>query len=504
MPAPISLEELKSIGAKVVEVEEYLPSSYLRYVDWAKLDEPEVIQYLSPGAIYEYQLIFIRSYAHVLRKYGVIPDRAADEIIRGLSRRNVPYRKQQEWEDKLKHDIRGLVRACQEVLSKEARYYIYLGLTSYDVVNSAWSAALRDVAYEVIVPKGVELSRILIRRAREEKETVMVARTHKQHAVATTVGHWLMEILGGIMPLLVEQLNLSDNLRGKTSGFVGTSAAQKFLFGERVHPKEIERETLSLMHLKPDPLTGQVVHNTYYVPYFANLVSIAGNLAKFGEDLRNFQQTEVSEIMEQRLSDQVGSSTGAHKRNPINSENIGGHWRQILPKIVSLYEDFVTDFQRDLRSSSNLRYYGSEIPFMAYHMLRRSVTVSQNMTIRRQRMIENLGITRGLILAEPLQLALQVYCAKKGLEIDAHEYVRRLSDKAIEGDRDFVTVARNDELVQEMLSGLSEEKRSILLSPERYLGTAVEDVENLSLQWEQQLDELQGRIEGHRSNVKYM
>ncbi|MGQ9781376.1 MAG: lyase family protein [Nitrososphaeria archaeon] len=504
MPAPISLEELKSISSKVVEVEEYLPSSYLRYIDWEKLEEPEVVQYLSPGAIYEYQLTFVRSYVHVLRENGAIPCKVADEIIQGLSRKNVSYRKQQQWEDRLRHDIRGLVRACQEVLSKEARYYMYLGLTSYDVINSAWSAALRDVAYEVIVPKGMELSRIIIKRAREEKKTVMVGRTHKQHAAATTVGHWLMEILGGIMPLLIEQLNLSDNLKGKVSGFVGTFAAQKFLFDQRVDPKKLESETLSLMNLRPDFLTGQVVHQTYYLPYFANMISIAGNLAKFGEDLRNFQQTEVSEIVEQRLSEQVGSSTGVHKRNPIDSENIGGHWRQILPKIISVYEDYVTDFQRDLRSSSNLRYYGSEIPFITYHMLRKAVKVSQNMTIRRQKMMENLGITKGLILAEPLQLALQVYCIKKGLEIDSHEYVRKLSDRAVDENKDFVSVAKNDMLVREMLDNLSEEKRLTLLSPEKYVGTAEDDVDNLSCQWEQQLAELEDRIGKHISNVKYV
>jgi adenylosuccinate lyase len=497
MPAPISLEELKSISSKVSEVEEYLPSSYLRYVEWEKLQEPEIIQYLSPGAIYEYQLIFIKSHARILGKYGIIPGAIVDEIVTKLNRKNVPYRKQQEWENKLRHDIRGLVRACQEVLSKEARYYMYLGLTSYDVVNSAWSSALRDVSYEVITPKGIELSRTLIKRAREEKRTVLVGRTHKQHAAATTAGHWLLEILDGLMPLFNEQLNLADNLRGKVSGFIGTLAAQKLLFGKKVHPRQLEMETLSLMHLKPDPITGQVVHQTYYTPYFGNLVSIAGNLAKFAEDVRNFQQTELSEINEQRLTQQVGSSTGAHKRNPIDSENIGGHWRQIIAKMISVYEDYITDFQRDLRSSSNLRYYGSEIPFMAYHMLRRSLKIAENMTIRREKMLQNLGITKGLILAEPLQLSLQVYCIKKDLDFDTHEYVRKLSDKAMNENKDFSSIIKGDKLVSEMISNLSEEDRAILLSPEKYLGTAEEDVETISNIMENQLNELESKIELH-------
>lgn len=504
MPAPISLEELKSISSKVIEIEEYLPSSYLRYIDWEKLEEPEVIQYLSPSAIYEYQLALVRAYAHVLGKQGAIPQEAANEIVEKVNRKTIPYRKQQEWEDKLRHDIRGLVRAGQKVLSENSRYYMYLGFTSYDLINSAWSAALRDTAYEVITPKGIELSRILIRRAREEKTTILTGRTHKQHAAATTAGHWLLEILGGIMPPLTEHLNHADNLRGKVSGFIGTSAAQELLFGNKIHPRDLEKETLSLLFLNPDPLTGQVVHQTYYVPYFANLVSIAGNLAKFGEDIRNFQQTEVSEIFEQRLSQQIGSSTGAHKRNPIDSENIGGHWRQILPKLMSVYMDFVTDFQRDLRSSSNLRYYGSEIPFMSYHMLRRATKIANSMTIRRERMAYNLGITRGLILGEPLQLALQVYCAQRNLNIDTHEYVRKLSDKAIEEDKEFWIIMEEDTLTKEMLSILTKEQRDMVLSPEKYIGTVEEDVEKWTNGWESQLNELDERIKKHQETVNYI
>ncbi len=503
MPAPISLDELRRNGQKVAEIEGYLPSSYPRYVDWEDIKEPEVIQYVVPEAIHDYSLVALRAYTRVLANHGAIPKDSATEIGQRLTRANVPFRKQQEWEHKLRHDIRGLIRACQEVLSEQSRRWLYIGLTSYDVINTAWSLALRDVSYEVLVPRGIQFSKNLLGRAKLEKSTLMIGRTHKQHAATTTVGHWLMEILGGFMPPLMRQLDYASDLRGKTSGFVGTRAAQKLLFGNAVHPRNLENETLSLLYLKPDPLTGQVVHQSYYVQYFANLVSLAGNVAKFAEDVRNFQQTEVSEVFEQRLSQQVGSSTGAHKRNPIDSENIGGHWRQILPKLVSVYEDFITDFQRDLRNSANLRYYGSEIPFITGYMIRKGATIAEKMTIRKDRMAHNIGMTQGLILGEPLQLTLQVFCAKRGLDLDTHEYVRKLANKAQEEGIEFWKVIKEDALVNELLSSLDKESKETLLSPEKYLGTVEEDVSIMVEEWEKQLLSLEEQIDKHSRTVKY-
>lgn len=503
MPSPISINELSQKGARIAEIEGFLPSSYSRYIDWENIMEPEVIQYVVPEALHAYSLAVIRAYTQVLAKYGAIPKAASDEIREKLTRENVSFREQQKWEDKLRHDVRGLVRACQDVLSAQSRYWLYLGLTSYDVINTSWSLALRDVSYEVIVPRGIRFARELLRRAKLEKSTVVIGRTHKQHAAATTVGHWLMEVLGGFMPPLTSQLEYSYNLAGKISGFVGTRAAQQLLFGKNIPPRILEKETLDRLFIKADPLTGQVVHQSHYFPYFSNLVNMAGNVAKFAEDLRNFQQTEVSEIFEQRLSSQVGSSTGATKRNPIDSENIGSHWRQILPKLLSAAEDFLTDFQRDLRNSANLRYYGSEIPFLAGHMIRKAANIAEKMTIRRDRMAYNIGLTKGLILGEPLQLTLQVYCAKRGIDLDTHEYVRQLSDKAQEEATDFREVIQKDKLINEMLSSLDKESRETLLSPEKYLGTVEEDVELISDEWEKQLLKIEERINRHLSTVRY-
>jgi len=523
MPAPIQLKELEEIAFKVREIEGYLPSPHSRYVDWealsgTKIDrktklpvkpEPETLQYTSFEALHEYILTVIRTYAHVLGEHGAIPKYAADEIVKKLRRKNVSWRSASDWEDKLGHDIRGVVAASQEVLSPRSRRYVYLGLTSNDTISTSYSLALRDVAYEVIVPKGIDFAQTILNRTKDLQKkykmpTILIGRTHLQHAAPTTAEHWLLEKLGELMPPLMTQLNHADNLRGKVSGFVGTRAAQHLLFRKFVHPRDLEKETLEKLHLSPDPLTGQIIHQSYYMPYLTNMIDLASSVANFADTVRHFQQTEVGEIFEQELSERVGSSTGAHKRNPADSENVVSHYRVLLGKLISPYLDFVSEFQRTLTDSANKRYYMTEIPFLTYQILRRGTKIAKNMTIRRDKMAQNLGITQGLILGEPLQLELQMYTARKGLNIDTHNHVRKLSTKALEEEKPFWEIIEKDELTQQLLKELESENKEILLDPNKYIGTVEDDVEIMINEWELQLNELENRIKKHQETVKYI
>jgi len=505
MPPQIPARELRRVGKIIAPYKGYLLSPLdSRYTDWEGIEPPHPVQYMTPEAQHGYRLAVLRAYNHVLGEHDAIPKGVARTLVRGLKRNKIPFIEADQQEKITRHDIRGFVRAAQQTLPKDVAHWLYLALTSYDIINTAYSLGLRDLAYELMGPESIRFARTLVRRAREEKDTVMMGRTHLQHAVATSAGHWLGEIAQGLIPPMEAYLDSADNLRGKISGFVGTRAAQQFLFGDYVDPRDLEEETLELLHLKPDEFTSQIVHQTFYAPHFAHLVSIAGNTTKFTEDVRNYQQTEVGEIYERKLSERVGSSTGAHKANPIDSENVSGHWPEIMPRLLSVYADFITDFQRDLRPSSNMRYYMSEVPTLAYLMIKRAADIAEAMTIRRERMAQNLGITKGLIIAEPLQLAMQRYCAEHGIDEDTHEYTRRLASRAVEGGLYFTDVMTEDPLVQQVLASLSEEKKEILMNPEKYLGTAVEDIERNTKRWDSQLSDLEARIQKHNEVVSYI
>jgi adenylosuccinate lyase len=79
------------------------------------------------------------------------------------------------------HDVAAFVDVVQERIGGSAGPWIHYGLTSSDVVDTAWSWALRD-ASDLLLEASRELIAVLKRRALEHRDTVMVGRTHGVHA----------------------------------------------------------------------------------------------------------------------------------------------------------------------------------------------------------------------------------------------------------------------------------------------------------------------------------
>ena len=89
-------------------------------------------------------------------------------------------------EKEIKHDIASLVRALSEVCGSSGAY-VHLGATSYDIVDTANALQLKD-AEDIIEKKLADLKAILQKKAAQHKETVMIGRTHGQHALPITLG----------------------------------------------------------------------------------------------------------------------------------------------------------------------------------------------------------------------------------------------------------------------------------------------------------------------------
>ena len=144
----------------------------------------ELIPFFSEEGFLEYKLKVEKAYVRALNKIGVCPDEIADEIMA----QTVTALEVEQKEAILKHDIRALVEVLRDKISNAAKPYVHLGLTSYDVVNTAQALLIKDATKNVILPKIVELELELIRLAKEEKDTLQIGRTHGQHAEPTTFG----------------------------------------------------------------------------------------------------------------------------------------------------------------------------------------------------------------------------------------------------------------------------------------------------------------------------
>jgi adenylosuccinate lyase len=469
---------------------------------------PELLGYVSHDAQHRYSLLVMRAYVDTLREFNEMPDDVAKTVMAAYTPEKVPCAEADRVEyDVTKHDVRAKVRVAQAAIPEPMRGWAYLAPTSFDLLDTAKAAGLRDAGMEIVLPDAIKFERALIKRAREEEKDgplVVMGRTHKQHAACTTFGHIVGEWLGGFHPHVLRFHESTSNLRGKFSGFVGTRAAQQLLF-KNVSPRKIAQGVMKKMHLEEDELTGQVVHQAYFAPYFTDLVGMVGGTAKFAEDIRNYSQTEVGEIIELRkLSTAAGSSTGAHKANPIDAENVCGQERAISGDVMSVNADMFTDFQRDLRNSSNARYYVPGIPSKACYAIRRATGLADIFKVRRNRIAHNIGLTNGQVIAEPLQLSLQLWTARQGRFFDAYEHVKKLSEQAAEKGKPLQELAKEDSTIAQMLKELQPEDVEMILDPVKYTGTAHEDAKEYFDKVEADLKVLEEAVKVHNATVIYV
>ena len=95
------------------------------------------------------------------------------------------------------HDVAAFVDVVQAAIGQPAGTWIHYGLTSTDIVDTAWCWALRDAA-DLLIEASSALLRTVIELARAHRDTVMIGRTHGIHAEPTTFGAktalWALQI----------------------------------------------------------------------------------------------------------------------------------------------------------------------------------------------------------------------------------------------------------------------------------------------------------------------
>src|SRR5215207_8959407 len=97
-------------------------------------------------------------------------------------------RRIQEYEKTTKHDVKAIEYFLREKLPDDLHQWIHFGLTSEDINNIAQAIALRDSRDSVLLPTFDNLITSLRDFAKQYRALPMLARTHGQPAVPTTLG----------------------------------------------------------------------------------------------------------------------------------------------------------------------------------------------------------------------------------------------------------------------------------------------------------------------------
>jgi len=322
------------------------------------------------------------------------------------------------------HDVAAFVDVVQAAIGTPAGAWIHYGLTSSDVVDTAWCWMMRD-ACDQLIAAATELMRTLVLLAREHRDTVMIGRTHGIHAEPTTFGAkvalWALQVERDRVRLRAARASVAVC---KLSGAVGTFS--------NIDPS-IERHVADALGLQPVPAT-QVIARDRHAEFLYACASVGATMELIAVELRHLQRTEVREVQEGFKPGQKGSSAMPHKRNPIAAETISGLSRVLRGNLQAGLQDVALWHERDISHSSVERIVLPDSALLAYYVLRRMNRLVQGLQIFPERMLANLHSSYGLVFSQPVLLGL----VQAGLSRDdAYRIVQENAGRAWDEGRSF-------------------------------------------------------------------
>jgi adenylosuccinate lyase len=329
------------------------------------------------------------------------------------------------------HDVAAFVDILQSRIGGTAGAWVHYGLTSSDIVDTAWCWMLRDAA-DLLIEASSKLLRVVVSLAKAHRDTVMIGRTHGVHAEPTTFGAkvalWALQIDRDRSRLIAARENIAVC---KLSGAVGTYS--------NVDPK-VEQHVAHALGLKAVPAT-QVISRDRHAEYMWACAAVGNTCEMIAVELRHLQRTEVREVEEGFKAGQKGSSAMPHKRNPISAETITGLSRVLRGNLQAAMQDVALWHERDISHSSVERVVLPDSSLMAHYVMHRLRRLLEGLQVSPERMKHNLYSSHGLVFSQPVLLAL----VQSGLTRDeAYRIVQEAAATSWERSQDFRLVLEAD------------------------------------------------------------
>ncbi len=432
--------------------------------------------YFSAEAFVRYKAIVEKALAETLAKYGICSSSIAKEIAAAAD--SVNLQEVAEEEKRVIHDIRALVNVIQRKVSDQAKPYVHLAATSYDIVDTANALRYKEAVESILVPDMVRLEKTWIELAEKERDTIQIGRTHGQFAVPITFGFALAQYVNRWGNRILELKEFSRRLVGKFSGAVGAYNASALIISD---PEEFEKQLLSSLGLEPAFTSTQIVPPEPTTDLIHGIISAWGVLTNFCRDMRNLQRSEIGEVGEAFKEERVGSSTMPHKKNPESFENVESLWKEFVPRMITKYLDQVSEHQRDLTNSASQRY-DAEFLIVFDFCVKRITAVSEKLVVDRASLKRNLNLALPSVVAEPLYIVL----ASLG-HPNAHEYVRKLVLESSGKGKSIVDLALSDPFLQPYTKKLSSKQMELIRDPSKYVGIASSKVDKVVTRWRTRL-----------------
>lgn len=381
--------------------------------------------------------------AEALVAEGIVPKQDFEQM-RAKSAFSIERCK--ELEKTLNHDVIAFTTNVAENIGAPASRWLHFGLTSSDVIDTAFAVQMVQSA-DILIADVEQLRGVIAKKAREHMRTPMIGRSHGIHAEPTTFG-LKMALMYDEFGRGLERLRRARETVavGKISGAVGTSA--------HLSPK-IEEFVCHQLGLRPAPIATQVIQRDIHAEFISALALVAASIERWATEFRHLQRTEVLEAEEFFAKGQKGSSAMPHKRNPITGERLTGLARVIRGNAVAALENVALWHERDISHSSVERIIFPDSCTLMDYMLATLTKLTEGLIVYPENMKRNMQLSLGMWHSQTVLLAL----IRKGLTREqAYELVQRNAMKtwqakhAGQTDADFKTELLADPDVAKHLS----------------------------------------------------
>ena len=398
----------------------------------------KISQIWSEEKTFDYWLKVELAACEAWNELGVIPKDDLEKIKKIEFNQKI-YNK---YFEETKHDIVSFLKAISESLGDESRW-IHHGLTSNDVKDTGLSLQLRDSIDHILLQIS-NLMNSLKKRAIEEIDTPCIGRSHGMHAEPMSFGSKLA--------IFWEELKRNKDRLKETKKRVSICMISGPVGSYATVSPALEKIVSQKLKLDSANVTNQIIQRDIHAEYCQNLALLGTTLEKVSIEIRHLQRSEVNEVREPFGTKGFvtkGSSSMPHKRNPELSERISGIARIIRSNSLAALENIPLWHERDISHSSAERIILPDSSIATDYILFLSNEIISGMTIDKDRMLENLDQSQGLVFSPRVMLKL----IESGMNRnDAYDLVQDLSMRTFESKEHFKQICSNNEIIKSKIS----------------------------------------------------
>jgi 3-carboxy-cis,cis-muconate cycloisomerase len=388
-----------------------------------------------------------RALAKVQGRLGLIPQEAADEIVRNCELSQIDWDKLKARTEQIGYPIIAVVNQINANCKDKLGEFCHWGATTQDITDTATVLQMRE-GLALVERDLADISGSLAKLARKYRDTPIIGRSNLQQATPITFGYKMASILAGIERNRERLEQLKPRvLMGEFGGASGTlSSLEKGAM-------ETQAGLMQELGLAQPLISWHTVRDTI-AEVGAFLAIVGGSLGKIAMDVKLLMQTEVAEVFEPYAPGRGSSSTMPQKRNPISCLYIHANISVVRQHAAALMDAMVADHERSTGPWEIEWVVLPEIFCLLSGALKQTKFILAGLEVDAGRMRANIDMTNGLVMSEAVMMGLGPYIGREY----AHDLVYDLCREATAGKRRLVDVLAahpeiNKHVTREQLEG---------------------------------------------------